>query len=161
MKRVYQHLYPYFVTTRTIKLRQGLFEDIVCADIAADVIRTADALLGCFLYGFVIMPDHLHLLIQTKDNAKDISSILSIIKDKIYKRIREEFSIIEPFWQKSFYANIKNNKELFDTAIVYMKENPCKWYLPERYAQYPYQYYNDELIEKCRGTLRGSGVGIL
>ena len=71
-----------------------MFEDIACVAIVADVIRLSESLHGYVLFGFTIMPDHLHLLIQTQDAGKDISIILSAIKDNIYKRIRKEFSIL-------------------------------------------------------------------
>lgn len=157
MRRIYQHEYPYFVTTKTLRLRQGLFEDIRCAAIAADVLRTVEAVYDCILFGFAIMPDHIHVLLQTQTTGKDISLILSAMKDNIYKRIRKDLYIVEPFWQRSFHANIKDTSDLFETAISYMKQNPRKGGLPKQYGQYPYQYYNDGLIDAYRGTLRRSG----
>ena len=109
------------------------------------------------LFGFAIMPDHIHMLLQTQSESKSISVILNSIKNNIYKRIRHEFNVKEAFWQKSFYTTLKDTAELFDTTVAYMKNNPRKWDLPKQYDIYPYQYVNDELIKTYRGMLGRSG----
>lgn len=145
MKRIYQNQHPYFVTTNTIKLPHGLFEDMEHATIAANAIRVATTVYHFDLYGFVIMPNHIHLLLRTYENEATVSTIMKGIKDAIYQGIRRVTHSKEAFWQKSFYATIKDTPELLYTTMQYMKSNPVKWNLPEYYRRYLYQYFNAAL----------------
>ena len=148
MRRQYQNNYPYFITTNTVKMSYGLFEDLECAIIAATVIRTVTALYECTLYGYAIMPNHIHILIQTNTDTHTISQTLNSMKSMIYKNIRDKKKIPSALWQKSFYDTTKSTKQLFNTAIEYMKQNPQKWELPKIYKAYPYQYYSSSDIKE-------------
>lgn len=74
----------------------------------------------------VIMPNHIHLLIENNDN-KDISSIIQAFKRSITKKLEK------CIWQRSFYEHIvRNNKELeeIEKYIIY---NPLRWNIDEYY----------------------------
>ena len=147
MRRIYQNEYPYFVTIKTIQLIQGLFEEIEHAVIVADTIRTATALYSFDLFGFVIMPDHVHILLKTKDTECTISKIMQGIKATIYMRLSRLLQTQDVFWQRSFYANIKDTEKSLQATVQYMRENPKKWDLPEYYNVYPYQFFDEGLCK--------------
>lgn len=149
MHRQYQTDYPYFITTNTkFSNRGGLFEEISIAIVLADVLRSLEVLFEFDLIGFVIMPNHMHILIKTNANGKNISQIMQKYKSLIYHRLSSDYCIHEKFWQKSYHANIKDSRELFITALEYLKQNPIRWSLPAHYLQYPYLYLNNEKIKK-------------
>ena len=147
MRRIYQHDYPYFITIKTVKLNHGLFEEIEHANIAAEAIRTATAVYCFDLYGFVIMPDHIHILLKTKDSECTISKIMQGVKATIYMRISRLLKTQDVFWQRSFYANTKDTSVLLETTIEYMRKNPQKWSLPAYYFVYPYQFFDEGLCK--------------
>ncbi len=83
---------------------------------------------------YVIMPNHLHILI-TVDNKKDlpsgaprsspptntVSKYVAVLKRFTNKEIGEKI------WQRSFYDHIIRNEEDFYYHLQYIDENPKKW----------------------------------
>jgi REP element-mobilizing transposase RayT len=81
---------------------------------------------------YIIMPDHIHLIIiLDKDESKknySLSDVMGKFKSFSCKKIRKVLEDDEKFeWQKSFYDRIiRNEKELYQIR-KYIKENPLRW----------------------------------
>jgi REP element-mobilizing transposase RayT len=81
---------------------------------------------------YIIMPDHIHLIIilDKAENKKNysLSDVMGKFKSFSCKKIREVLEDDEKFeWQKSFYDRIiRNEKELYQIR-KYIKENPLRW----------------------------------
>ena len=77
---------------------------------------------------FVIMPNHIHLLLMIDSGGrilsaptKTISTIIGQLKRSVSK------SIGNSIWQKSFYDHIIRDENDFFTKWKYIDENPIKW----------------------------------
>ncbi len=81
---------------------------------------------------YVIMPNHVHLLIETvpgtnhEENgrlliAPTVSTVVKQFKRSVSKQIG--FS----FWQKSFHDHIIRNQQDYQMICRYIDENPNKW----------------------------------
>lgn len=81
---------------------------------------------------YVIMPNHIHLIIiLDKDENKrnySLSDVVGKLKSFASKEIRKSLEDKEIFeWQKSFYDRIiRNEKELYQIR-KYIQENPLRW----------------------------------
>ena len=81
---------------------------------------------------YIIMPDHIHLIIilDKDENKKNYSlyDVMGKFKSFSCKKIRKVLEDDEKFeWQKSFYDRIiRNEKELYQIR-KYIKENPLRW----------------------------------
>lgn len=81
---------------------------------------------------YIIMPDHIHLIIiLDKDESKknySLSDVIGKLKSFSCKKIRGVLEDDEKFeWQKSFYDRIiRNEKELYQIR-KYIQENPLRW----------------------------------
>lgn len=80
------------------------------------------------LLQYVIMPNHIHLLLFIPyDNGRILSSPTSIMtavgqmKRYVSKRIGESI------WQRSFHDHIIRDKNDYETIAKYIYENPIKW----------------------------------
>lgn len=60
---IYDEAGPYFVTT-AIDRFIPVFEEAKLADIAIDNLDFYRKKYGCKLYAYVVMPDHLHLIVD-------------------------------------------------------------------------------------------------
>ena len=74
---------------------------------------------------YVIMPDHIHLLITIHTDergrpmvAPTVSRVVQQMKGYVTKYIGSSI------WQKSFYDHVIRNKEDYETHIKYIYENP-------------------------------------
>lgn len=117
-----------FITTVTRK-RQPFFKDPSMAREAIDILFRVQGLYPFFLYGFVIMPDHCHLLLKVPEQSS-LSKIVGRFKCGVSHGLCKG-----PLWQPRFDA-----KTPFDPKKVlqYIHENPVKAGLVEAPEQYPW-----------------------
>ena len=86
---------------------------------------------GTEILKYVIMPNHIHILLYLSYNDgriissptinKPISTIIGQMKREISKKIGI------PIWQKSFHDHIVRNKKDYEEISKYIYENPIKW----------------------------------
>ena len=77
---------------------------------------------------YVIMPNHIHLIIQIHDRADGramlaptISTVIQQMKGYVTKRIKQSI------WQKSYHDHIIRDREDYLKIWQYMDANPVKW----------------------------------
>ena len=86
------------------------------------------------LHSYVIMPNHIHLLIEPKGQAtiqQIIKTIKSVSAHKINKYINQTGSI----WQKEYYDRIIRNEDHYNRVFNYIRQNPSHC-LPSEYTLY-------------------------
>ena len=76
------------------------------------------------LLSFVIMPDHMHLIIIPRE--KNISECTKSIKGFSSRKINEGFSRRGSIWQRGFYDYILDSEEKVTSRIRYIEENPVR-----------------------------------
>ncbi len=77
------------------------------------------------LENYVIMPNHIHLLITLCENDKEKKTdIFQIIK--AYKRLTAR-EIGYQIWQESFFDEIIKDDTHFQNVWEYIENNTCKW----------------------------------
>ena len=82
------------------------------------------------LHAFVIMPDHVHLLLTTDDLARTMQRI----KGGFSRRIKSAF----PIWQPGYTDHLVPDRGHFETRKTYIHQNPVKAHLAENPEDYPY-----------------------
>jgi putative transposase len=86
------------------------------------------------VYGFVVMPEHVHLLVSepqcgTVANAMQSLKIASAKRGKRVQVMRDQNL---PFWQKRYYDRNEWNHKEFLEKLKYIHRNPVKRGLVER-----------------------------
>lgn len=158
--------YAHFVTTKTFENRQ-IFKDERCCEILLRDIDFYRKRLGFKLLGYVIMPDHLHLMVWWDiDEQKDltISRIMHDIKGLSAQNLsrhllgsrgvsastdsqgakalatRANKRVIK-IWQPSFYDfNICSEQKLHE-KLNYIHYNPIRAGLCEKPEDWPWSSY--------------------
>lgn len=93
-----------------------------------------------FLLAFVIMPDHLQVVLVPRQ--WDISRIMHGIKRGSARLINRERGETGTFWQARFFDRaVRDNSEL-RSAIEYLHNNPVSAGLTERAEDYPFSSEN-------------------
>lgn len=81
---------------------------------------------GFFIAGYVVMPEHVHLLLS-EPQEKPLALALMAIKVSVAKQSRER-----PFWQPRYYDfNVYTERKRIE-KLKYMHRNPVKRGLVER-----------------------------
>jgi putative transposase len=153
----------YFITicvqNRICSFGEIVNGEMVYNDIGQIILHQWDWLLKRYDYllshAFVLMPNHVHSVIQiTSKNVgtgrdlsnlknipnsgtgrdlslqeqkiKSLSEIIGAFKTTTSKKVHE-FGLVEFKWQRSFHDHIIRNLESYNTIIHYIKTNPKNW----------------------------------
>ena len=123
LKHIYIKDYPYVVTTVTLN-REPIFKESKAGDILLEAILFGRRRQWYYLLSFVIMPDHMHLIIIPRD--KNISECLKSIKGFSVRRINSVFDKRGSVWQNGFYDYILDNEEKVLSRMRYIENNPVR-----------------------------------
>ena len=92
------------------------------------ILRIPDVYPYVLLENYVIMPDHVHILLtitQTDEKAQNkrigVDTVIRSTKTLITKELG--FSV----WQKDFYDVIADSERLFLLCDKYIDDNPAAW----------------------------------
>ena len=118
----------FFITTNCHN-REPLFKNSSYAREAIDVIYRVQEQHPFFLHGFVIMPDHCHLLLFV-DEHESISTIIGCYKMGVSHAIG-----IGLIWQPRFHMRLPENA---GATLHYIHQNPVKAGLTDHSEDYPW-----------------------
>ena len=83
---------------------------------------------GVALWQYVIMPNHVHMiLVVPTDNGRIISSPTSVLTVIGQMKRYASKKIGENIWQRSFHDHIIRNGKDYEKIAKYIAENPAKW----------------------------------
>jgi len=109
------------------------------AGLLIEVLRSLVAERAFELHDFVIMPDHVHVLL-TVDDAMTVEKAMQLIKGRFSFRLKKEFGVQGEVWQRGFSEVQVMNRDNFDTHRRYIAENPVKAGLVDSAEIYPFCY---------------------
>ena len=89
---------------------------------------------GITLENYVVMPNHVHLLLLFQQYDSGTNGRLVIAPTTLSNVIRQMKAYVtkslgENIWQKSFHEHIVRNRAELQTIWQYIDENPLKWQL--------------------------------
>ena len=153
----------YFITI-CCQNREHLFGEIVDGQmilngaglmVEKEIIKTIEIRKNVKIEEYVIMPNHIHFIMEilkagfssgkplqeiksnenvgvlpmanpNKLNPNTVGSIVNQIKSKVTKEVRKNTNIYD-VWQKNYYENIIRNEKMYLKVIEYIKNNPARW----------------------------------
>lgn len=128
----------FFVTTNT-SMGRRLLQSERNATLLIDVLRSNVATGKFQLEDFVIMPDHLHLLLMLQGNVT-IEKAMQLIKGGFSYRLKKEFGYHGEVWQRGFSDVRIRDGQSFSQHRAYIVENPVKAGLVDSAELWPYCY---------------------
>jgi putative transposase len=139
----------FFATTKTYGGRRLLQSDRN-AILLIDVLRSYVAARKFNLLDFVVMPNHVHLLITVPDGVT-IEKAMQLIKGRFSYRLKKEFGYPGEVSQAGFSEVRADTKEGIAGYREYIAQNPVKAGLAEAPGQYPYCYGYLAKVKASRG----------
>ena len=128
----------FFATSKTYGGRRLLQSDRN-AILLIDVLRSHVAARKFQLLDFVVMPNHLHLLI-TVPGGMTIEKAMQLIKGRFSYRLKKELGYPGEVWQAGFSETRADTKESVAGYREYIAQNPVRAGLVDSPGQYPYCY---------------------
>ncbi|MBS1802630.1 MAG: transposase [Acidobacteria bacterium] len=124
----------YFVSTQTAR-RQPFFRHDRWAKLCeATILHYVGN--GYSLHAYVVMPDHLHLLITPNES---LEKAVQLIKGGFSFRAKNEFAWKADIWQPGFSDHRIRGEEDWERHLEYIRRNPVKLGLfsPYSYIGFP------------------------
>ena len=78
---------------------------------------------------YVIMPNHVHLILLLEQSSVSVPQII-----RSWKTLVSKEAGFSP-WQRSYYDHIIRNQRDYDRIRRYMEENPARWASDDYYIQ--------------------------
>jgi len=120
----------YHLTTTTLH-RQPVFNDPYAARVLIRALRAEEERGRAHTLAFVVMPDHLHWLVELADSAT-LASVVGDVKSVTAHRLGGHL------WQAGYYDHALRRDEDVRTLERYMIANPLRAGLVERLGDYPH-----------------------
>ena len=131
----------YFITAPTYN-RRRLFQVGATAELLLDTLQHYRREGHYKLHAFVVMPDHIHILLTPEKIA--LERALMLIKGGFSRRLASKL----PVWQRGFTDRRIRDREDFITHRDYIHNNPVR----ARLCQLPEDYPYSSAFRRASGT---------
>lgn len=120
----------YHITFTTLN-RIHIFQDFIKARKLINILKKSDQLQHTSTLAFVIMPDHIHWLMQLVGN-QSLPNVIKTIKSKA------TIQIGQPIWQAGYYDHAIRKDEDIQNIARYIIANPIRAGLVTKVGDYPH-----------------------
>ena len=128
----------YYLLTTATEGRQPCLADPRAASEVLDALAWLDEQERIGLVAAVVMPDHLHIVIELRQG--DLDTVMHSLKSFTSNRINKLLGRSGQLWQKQYHDHaIRTEIELME-KIQYCLGNPVRAGLVQRYRDYPHWY---------------------
>jgi putative transposase len=148
MRRAAQETRTYFLTLVTAQ-RRRIFQVTSIADLMLDHLQNQRGKGRFELYAFVIMPDHLHMLLTP---ACDVSleKAVQLIKGGFSFLLKSKLDV----WERGYNEVQVKSPEQFETFHTYIEGNPVRARLVPAAGEYQHSSAaSRQSVDECPGWL--------
>ncbi|HEY1499208.1 MAG TPA: transposase [Acidobacteriaceae bacterium] len=131
-----QEIRTFFITTVAAN-RRRLFQTDANANLLLNVLNEDRAKGRYQLHAFVLMPDHVHLLLTPAPDVS-IEKAMQFIKGGFSFRLKSKF----PVWEKSFTLRRIEDPCDYETHRNYIHANPVQAHLCPQPEDFPWSSAN-------------------
>jgi len=132
----------YFITKCIYDRKQALLSKPACAEILIQAFLYGREQGWYRMLGFVIMPDHYHLIIAL-GQTKSLKQVMSSINKFAARRINIALKRSGRFWEEGFYDHQIRDRRDFDSILEYVHNNPVTAGLVQTPQDWPYSTANE------------------
>lgn len=143
LKRLYGHGHLHFITCSCYR-RLPLLDSAGSRSFFVKILGEVRDRYEFALTGYVVMPEHVHLLIGEPTNGTP-STVLQVLKQRVSRssnRADPSGAILPQFWEQRFYDfNVWSQKKTFE-KLQYMHMNPVKRGLVSHPKEWPWSSFS-------------------
>jgi putative transposase len=136
MPRAPQELRTYFVTSATAS-RRRLFQVHHNATLLIEVLEDQRRKDRLQLHAFVVMPDHIHLLLTPAPEVS-LEKAMQFIKGNFSFQLKSKLDV----WERSYTNHRITDIRDYATHLTYIHQNPIRTNLASEPNIYPYSSAN-------------------
>ena len=149
--------YPHFVTTTT-RDRLPVFVDDRASSLLIEILVASRTETGTRLLAYVVMPDHLHLLVVP--GRLGLGHFMRLVKGRFSRYWNRSEGQSGSLWQERYYETVIRTDAGLRRCIDYIHRNPVASGLAEDVGAYPYSSASRRRRSSdLTAYLTGSGTG--
>ena len=134
----------YFVTAGTF-CKKHLLQSDRSAQLFCETLQSYRAAGKFYLHAFVVMPNHIHLLLTVPDGLT-LERVMQYIKGGFSHQVGKLNGTAGPIWQKSFVDRRVRDIREFENFRRYIHENPVRAGLVAVAEGYSYSSANPNFV---------------
>jgi putative transposase len=112
----------FFVTT-TVRNHERLFSNPEKQTALREILRFCVKKHRACLYGYVLMPNHLHLLLRLEGGGPQLSDFMRDLKSYSSKSV---FPDLQGMWERRFDDVAIISEDQFHVKLSYIHDNPVR-----------------------------------
>jgi len=124
----------YFITASAY-MHQNLFQPTETADLLVATLFGYRERGEFLLHEFVVMPNHIHLLISVDDDHA-LGRAIQMLKGGFSHAVGKTGLKLKAVWQPSYYEHRVRDEQEYERMRNYIHENPVRRGLAERSTDY-------------------------
>jgi REP element-mobilizing transposase RayT len=113
------------------------FENPACCHTVKDALMELET-VGWSVKHFVIMPNHVHLLVATDQSAEAMSGVWRSWKGRTARWCNLALERRGAFWQRDWFDRWMRDAASIQKTIDYIRNNPVKGGLVSKWEDYPW-----------------------
>ena len=121
-RRFGDHEFPSLVTSN-IANRTAIFSSERAARLFIQILHDVKLETDCDLIAFVVMPDHVHLVLRSTA-THSIGQVIQLIKGRFSRRYNEMTGKSGRLWQSRYHERALRSESELSAAIEYVQDNP-------------------------------------
>jgi REP element-mobilizing transposase RayT len=125
----------YLVTTTTAN-RASLFKDFATGLIVVHELSAMELRDDCELLAWVLMPDHLHILLALRSTP--LGTLMKLFKGRTARSINSTRNAQGAVWQRGFHDHAIRSEEDLVGVARYVVANPLRAKIVARIGDYPF-----------------------
>ncbi len=98
------------------------------------------------LHAFIIMPNHVHMMMTLLPNAPVLYKVMQELKKFIGLNGNRALGRQGQFWEEESYDHVVRNDGAFFRILNYILEKPVKARFVKEWQQWPYSYVHPDLL---------------
>jgi putative transposase len=123
-----------YLITFCVADRRPVFSNSSIASIATKQLRHFRDAGLYYLYGYAVMPDHIHLVIRLRKVGVHLSKVVGTLRSAISIWVRKHIAGFE--WQRGYHERIIHGEDECRETIDYVLANPARAGLVAAEQQY-------------------------
>lgn len=124
-----------YLLTAVVREREPLFEDFVAGRVVVSELRAATAEGWVNSQAWVVMPDHLHWLVELRGHS--LAALMRRVKGRSARALNARLGRQGPVWQAGYHDRALRQEEELQDLARYVVANPLRAGLVRRIGDYP------------------------
>ncbi len=120
--------------------RKPVFENPALGQAALDILNHVKTIHPFQMKGYVMMPDHWHLMIHTQDGRFD--KVVHFFQQSVTIEFNKNGLYKGPIWKNGFYDHVIRDDDDFSNHLDYIHFNPVHHKKVKRPTEYPFSSFH-------------------